>query len=491
MLALISCRNEFDIGREHQHSLLNEKMKIRKLIGKDAQQVSNTLNQHLQSTNNQLLINKTDFGEIDYTEISEAIDSLGITNYTFRILNHPEDNFSTFHNLVLSNENNELKVYLIKYEMANETALQLQNSGTLESFEGTVTSSNFDGDDGHNPGDGTGGTNTCNPTSTGTGGGGGTGTGSGSGGGGGGTSTGGGYCATMSISCNNCGASYGSWSDYGSSACNGYAVTIYMSYIACRQSCNPGGGVVVSPPKPDPCQVATIPTNVMNLIMKNFNVNPKLNSLQNLAQTQNFEYGVTISENSNGAYIATDPYTDNLPGQVSIIPPVSGNYISNAHSHPDGGASPPSIGDLYSDSRNAENYPTFKGSFIYSSDGSVYALVITDRDKALEFLTKYPETTNLTDNRQLFNEESLLGKDYNKIYGNMMKGTYPDYSGKTQNDALETALVYVLEKYNAGISIAKKDTSGNLKPIKPTSFQYTIPASGGKVVTAYKTEMCP
>ena len=70
-------------------------------------------------------------------------------------------------------------------------------------------------------------------------------------------------------------------------------------------------------------------------------------------------------------------------------------------------------------------------------------------------------------------------------------GRFPNYSGSSQNDALETALAYVLEKYKTGMSLAKADNAGNLKPVKAVPFEYTIPHSGGKKITAYKTEMCP
>ena len=252
-----ACRNELDIGNKHQHSSINNNLKTRKLIGSEAQKIKTILQQHLQKTNNQFLLHKSNSGEIDYSEISEAIDSTGITNYTFRILNHPDDSFNIFHNLILSNENNEFKIYMIKYEMNEETVQQLQNIGGLESFGGTVTSSSFDG--GFDPGDGSGGTTTCGPTSIGGGNdqGGGTGSGTGTGpgsGGGGGTGSGGGTnCSTVSFVCSDCGKSYSSWDEI-NNACRPFRIDVLVSYYACRQSCNPGGGVVVAPPKQTPCE---------------------------------------------------------------------------------------------------------------------------------------------------------------------------------------------------------------------------------------------
>lgn len=45
----------------------------------------------------------------------EVIDTLGNYNYTFRIINHPEDDYNTFHNLLVNFDENS-EVYWIKYD---------------------------------------------------------------------------------------------------------------------------------------------------------------------------------------------------------------------------------------------------------------------------------------------------------------------------------------------------------------------------------------
>ena len=255
---------------------------------------------------------------------------------------------------------------------------------------------------------------------------------------------------------------------------------------------NGGGGILVTPdgdfPSQDPCFLAAPATSNLNQIMKDQNINPKLQALKNLAASSNVEYGVTVSSNSNG-YYATNPYTDNNPSSIGIKPPDNGSFLASAHSHPD--VPPPSITDLYSAIQASVNYFSFKGGLVYAKNGAVFALVVTNTQQAQVFLTTYPKDINWDSGTKLFNEETQLGKDFNEIYNSIKGGTYPNYSGNDQNDALETSLAYILEKYNAGINLAKKDSSGNLKPVKAVSFEYIIPYSGGKKVTAYKTEMCP
>lgn len=60
---------------------------------------------------------RSNVGTIDYSEIMEVIDTIGNVNYTFRVLNHPEDDKNTFHNLVLKEMGEEeFKILLIKYQ---------------------------------------------------------------------------------------------------------------------------------------------------------------------------------------------------------------------------------------------------------------------------------------------------------------------------------------------------------------------------------------
>jgi len=60
---------------------------------------------------------RSNVGTIDYSEIMEVIDTIGNLNYTFRVLNHPEDDENTFHNLVLKEMGEEeFKILLIKYQ---------------------------------------------------------------------------------------------------------------------------------------------------------------------------------------------------------------------------------------------------------------------------------------------------------------------------------------------------------------------------------------
>lgn len=238
-----------------------------------------------------------------------------------------------------------------------------------------------------------------------------------------------------------------------------------------------------------PCEKAKEPAKMATLISQATTVKPNLDLLKSHAATKNVEYGVTISTQNNNL-TSTPPYTTGQATSVTIVPPSTGDYIANAHSHPTNGAPPPSPPDIYAMLETIAAYNTFQMSFVFAYNGATYAFVINNRAQALQFLAKYPPSTNL--NGKFFTKISDIGIKFNDIYDGFTKGTFPLYSGTTaQNDGLETAMAYILSEYNSGISLTKMDANGNLKGLKTSTFDYEIPYSGGKHVTAYRTDMCP
>ncbi|WP_396195310.1 glycoside hydrolase family 108 protein [Flavobacterium sp.] len=86
-------------------------------------------------------VSRTDYQEIDYNNILLVVDSLGVRNYIFRVTNHPEDNYKTFHNLVMTDKNGELELTLMKYAMTDTFAQEYQEQlKKFEEFKGTITS---------------------------------------------------------------------------------------------------------------------------------------------------------------------------------------------------------------------------------------------------------------------------------------------------------------------------------------------------------------
>ena len=243
----------------------------------------------------------------------------------------------------------------------------------------------------------------------------------------------------------------------------------------------------------DPCKKAKIPTNNVNNILHTSTISSELNALKQYAANDHYEYGTAIISTGT-TIIAQDPYSNNDPndpGHFSINVPSIGDYLASAHSHPSHGAPPPSVRDLYNTLQSSQQYLTFQSAFVFSSNGTIYAFVITDRDKAIEFLATYPFLDNTKDEGRMFNTNNVLGIDFNEVYNNYMTGRLPAYSGNSQTDGLESGYAYVLEKYNSGISLAKTDGNGNLKALSSTPFEHIISSSGGKKIIGYKAQPCP
>ena len=100
---MFGCRQEIELHNHGEsHDVFAHKSRVRLLKGAEAEKISNLLSSQLHKLHNKNLFSKGSPAEIDYSEITEIIDSLGIANYTFRINNHPDDDYRTFHNLVLT-----------------------------------------------------------------------------------------------------------------------------------------------------------------------------------------------------------------------------------------------------------------------------------------------------------------------------------------------------------------------------------------------------
>lgn len=299
---------------------------------------------------------------------------------------------------------------------------------------------------------------------------------------GGGGPTGGGGC-------NDC--TPGGWPPSGPNVpenpCGGNTV----SSVFYRPAPGCGGGTI--PDVDDQCERAEQPVSNANNILEASTIATEKKSLEDHAKNDFTEYGMAIVSTGT-SIIAQDPYSNNNPqnpGTVTIIFPTIGDVLASAHTHPSHGAAPPSVKDLYSTINESNVFPTYQASFVFAHNGTKYAFVITDRVKALAFLAAHPFAENTTDGGAIFNEFSEIGIDFIRIYKDYGTGRLPSFSGNDQNDGMESAYAYILDKYDAGISIAKTDDAGNLKALKSVSFKHTIPASGGKKITGYKAVPCP
>jgi hypothetical protein len=346
LILFISCQSE-EILVEHNH--LNYKgYKTEYLKGADAQNAIEKLKNKLNSKSKLIVIStdsnsmRTNGGIIDFNNILMVMDTLGIKNYTFKIINHPNDDLKTFHNLVLTEKDNSFEVTVMKYIMSDQF-FQEYYAGIKEfnEFQGRVSALSlspenpcedvvveYPGDGppgGGGPGDG--------PPGDGP---------PGDGGPGGGGSS---DCFSISLSFGcSCGNSFSTYAGAFGCATSGngnYTITIVITYsIAsdCRiasDPCNPNGGIGIIP-----IQVQKTPCSELKTFYTNNAIQQTLRILKAQSSGQS-EHGNYISETTNSAgasYLSFPviPADPNNPTSLNLSAGVANGNVKGAmHCHTD------------------------------------------------------------------------------------------------------------------------------------------------------------
>lgn len=118
---------------------------------------------------------------------------------------------------------------------------------------------------------------------------------------------------------------------------------------------------------------------------------------------------------------------------------------------------PGSVGDVYSLISSYKDFNSFGIFYISSPNGAVYALIVSNLSAMSQFLINYPPsyTTN-SDGLILVNFPQPLSDLYHDVAFDFNVGIQIDY---------EVAMAYMLDTYNAGITLAKMDSAGNFKKL--------------------------
>lgn len=255
-----------------------------------------------------------------------------------------------------------------------------------------------------------------------------------------------------------------------------------------------GRNLPTQPPAqpPTPCEKATNGKNIANNLIKNPTIKQKMDAVLRGKLGANNEWAIAIGQNSDGSYSISNAL-EGIPikGDVPEVP--SGNYVSDGHTHRGSGG--PSGGDFYGMIGIMKDNPHYTTRFVYGTHhGSqeLYALVITDRNLAMQFLSQYPRRENYDEEAYIFRRDTNLGKDFHKMYQTINKGYY-NYEQHQNNYSTEAiALAYILEKYNTRIALVKQDKNGNFQPFRVKEVpNYPISGSDGKKTTGANVSDCP
>jgi hypothetical protein len=242
-----------------------------------------------------------------------------------------------------------------------------------------------------------------------------------------------------------------------------------ISYMAVPYACDAPGdsyhmlgrsntyNTILVPEKMEPCTVGDIITS----LSQSTEYNSALNNVRSADPTK--EHSITLGKDANGN-ITQAPMNNGGPVKVEINTSWAGAFGA-IHNHPPN--TPISGGDIYTAVTLNSNNINFTTTFVYTN-GEMYAAVVTDLAAAKAFVANYP-----ADIRPQYNPE------FPDFIFNQMEDLRRSMGQSV--DGLTSAIAFILDKYNAGITFLKQDTSGRFNPIK---IKETTNPNGSKTYTS-------
>ncbi|NIF04934.1 4Fe-4S dicluster domain-containing protein [Chryseobacterium sp. Tr-659] len=190
----------------------------------------------------------------------------------------------------------------------------------------------------------------------------------------------------------------------------------------------------------DPCSQAAQPSLHATQLSQTNAVNSAFNAIGGINDGNEHGY---VFGSQNGAIVSTD-IQHGGPNNMTLNHNFE-NPVGSIHIHP-ANESPPSVGDVYSliDAYNGHN--TYTTYYVMNLDGTVYALVVTNPAAMNQFLQNYPYT-QVPGHAPNF--PPPLFDEWNDFDGNW-----------------EMSLSNILDKYQAGMALLKRDKQGNFKKVK-------------------------
>jgi hypothetical protein len=197
----------------------------------------------------------------------------------------------------------------------------------------------------------------------------------------------------------------------------------------------------------DPCEEAKAGIDAANALSKTIKFDSALHSIQKAFSADEKEHVVAFGRD-NDNNIITSPLKEGKQN-TGIVPKVP-NAFADLHNHP--GNHPPDAGDLYGLLDINKKQSNYDMRFIITQNKTLYALVVTNPAAADSFNVKFPRDLTGCENCSPKFPESIVDEFREMKYG----------YGCTD----EMALAFILEKYNAGISLLKRDSHGNFNKLR-------------------------
>lgn len=256
----------------------------------------------------------------------------------------------------------------------------------------------------------------------------------------------------------------------------------------------PGGSS--NPPPLTHCDSLRIIGVEMSLLYWYANMDSAINAIPNLA-TDTLEKGFPIYtrfyRQSTPPYdtVTTTSYTGTVhtgTTNTTAYTPAwpSWTFITAfLHSHPPAGYTCFSPGDLDDLILDNNYYPEFYGHYVVAANGTQYAMSVTNKASATAFLNQYNNRFDST--TKGWKPTSDIGIAFEKARIHYEKNVYinnPD----AKNLAYEMAMSAVLEQFNSGVTIFKKNANDIFEPLVVNTT--IIPKQGRKPEQRIYTQDC-
>ena len=240
----------------------------------------------------------------------------------------------------------------------------------------------------------------------------------------------------------------------------------------------------------DPCEKLKNNLQKAKDIIEQTDVKNKNDIMKANIMSDVFEKAFYWGKDSSGT-LKTSNIVDGTVGNVTFG--ISGSqfapeaYIHNHNGT--GGYMNFSSTDIYAFHTFSSAFSTLKHNYANGSDGSQYVMTLENKTEFNAFVTAYPiSTVDVSTNTYEGTGDWNLGTAIRTDEENLLQ--YFRKQGKTENEAMDLAMGYLIKKYNMGIMISKKGTDGKFYPIQVEGVEITNPVTGEKEMTYNPINPC-
>jgi hypothetical protein len=212
---------------------------------------------------------------------------------------------------------------------------------------------------------------------------------------------------------------------------------------------------------------------------------PAVNSMTSTLATDANEKSCIFGVSTNGSGLETSPVTSGGAGATGGVAIPAGMVpFGSIHTHTNNLYSTPSAGDIYALIKANATNASWQYSYVIGADGSWYMLQVYDPTKAAAWVTANPAATTVSGDSWIPNTNATGPyHDYLNAY-NAVNPT--GNAGALDVQAFETAQAYVLTANDTGVTLLKRDASGNYSELH---FDRNVDPTTGKVT--YTKHNCP